>query len=63
LAPIKKPTNTNSSSSFLTEVNPQNKLDSIPQGKSSTLNQNRNKNLLKGKPILFIGGGPGIKKN
>jgi len=64
LAPI-KPTNTNSSSSFLTELNHQSKLNPISQGmprtSSPTTDQNAKKNFLKGKPIIFVGGGPGIK--
>ncbi len=64
LAPI-KPTNTNSSSSFLTELNHQSKLNPISQGmprpSSPTTDQNAKKNLLNGKPIIFVGGGPGIK--
>ncbi len=64
MAPI-KPTNTNSSSSFLTELNHQSKLNPISQGiprpSSPTTDQNAKKNLLTGKPIIFVGGGPGIK--
>jgi hypothetical protein len=41
-------------------VNRQPKLDSIPRPSAPISDQNQHKNLLKGKPIIFVGGGPGI---
>ena len=77
LAPIKIQQIQNpSSSSFLTEVNHQIKLDLFIKVNLITITQTENhdhhhqhlikikiKNLLKGKPIIFVGGGPGIKKD
>ncbi len=60
MAPIKRSIDTIPSSSFLTEVNRQPKLDSIPRPSAPISDQNQHKNLLKGKPIIFVGGGPGI---
>ena len=67
MAPIQSNTNKNpSSSSFLTETNHQTKLDFIPQrNKQKTEDRPsspKNKDLLKGKPIIFVGGGPGSGK-
>jgi hypothetical protein len=67
LAPIK--TNTSSlppSTSFLTEMNHQPKLDFIPQRQQKTEDRPsspKSKDPLKGKPIIFVGGGPGMSKN
>ena len=47
-----------SSSTFVTESNHQLKPNSIPSTKDSQ--QPIDKNLLKGKPIIFVGGGPGL---
>lgn len=64
LATIKKKTiNMPPPFSFLTEVNHQPKLESIPQSKlQASSSTNQDKELLKGKPIIFVGGGPGRKR-
>jgi hypothetical protein len=59
LAPISKPPSTGPSSLFITQLNHQPKLEPIAQSQHDV---HKNKNLLQGKPIIFVGGGPGLKR-
>jgi len=67
LANKPSPPPTTATTTFVTEISTHKKLEPISEQKSAApTTVEQDKNLLKGKPIIFVGGGPGrscIKTN